>query len=87
MVFSFKKNRYSLHGAEHKTTTFSDHQILMYFKSTIILNLRQVRLAEEPKQYNIELLYRKGSSKAKAAILSRCPGFTSEEGSTNSATN
>jgi hypothetical protein len=43
--------------------------------------------AEEPKQYNFVLLYRKGTSNAKADILSRCPVFTSREGDTTSATN
>jgi len=41
----------------------------------------------ELKQYNFQLLYRKGASNAKADILSRCPAFTSREGGTTSATN
>jgi len=40
-VFSLRKNRHYLQGAEHKTTIFSDHQNLTYFKSAILLNRRQ----------------------------------------------
>jgi len=52
-----------------------------------LLNRRQARWSEELKQYNFKLLYHKGSSNARAAILSRCPVFTSEQGGTTSATN
>jgi len=38
VVFSFKKNCQYLQGAVHRTTIFSDHQNLMYFKSVILLN-------------------------------------------------
>jgi len=84
--FSLRKNRHYLQGAEHKTTILSDHQNLMYFKSAILLNRRQARWVEELKQYNFQLLYRKGSSNTKADIPSRCPAFTSREGGTTSAT-
>jgi len=85
IVFSLRKNRHYLQGAEHKTTIFSDHQNLTYFKSTVLLNRRQARWAEDLKQYNFQILYRKGSANVKADILSRCPGFTSREGGTTSA--
>jgi len=87
VVFSLRKNRPYLQGAEHKTTIFSDHQNLTYFKSAILLNRRQAGWAEELKQYNFQLLYQKGAANAKADILSRCPAFTSREGGTTSATN
>jgi len=87
VVFSLNKNRHFLQGAVHKTTIYSDHQNLTYFKSAVLLNRRQARWAEDLKQYNFVLLYRKGSSNAKADILSRCPAFTSKEGGTTSATN
>jgi transposase InsO family protein len=87
VVFSLNKNRHYLQGAVHKTTIYSDHQNLTYFKSAVLLNRRQTRWAEELKQYNFVLLYRKGTSNAKADILSRCPAFTSREGGTTSATN
>jgi len=87
VVFSLKKNRHYLQGAEHKTTIYSDHQNLTYFQSTPLLNRRQARWSEELKQYNFVLFYRKGSSNSKADILSRCPAFTSREGGTTSATN
>jgi hypothetical protein len=86
VVISLKKNRHYLLGATHKTTIFSDHQNLTYFKTAILLNRRQARWAEELKQCNFVLLYRKGVSNAKADILSRCPAFTSREGGTTLAT-
>jgi len=87
IVFSLRKNCHYLQGAEHTTTIFSDHQNLTYFKSTILLNRRQARWAEDLKQYNFQIFYRKGSANVKADILSRCPEFTSREGGTTSATN
>jgi hypothetical protein len=87
VVFSLKKNRHYLQGAVHKTTIFSDHQNLTYFKSAVLLNQRQARWSEELKQYNFQLFYRKGTSNAKADILSRCLVCTSREGGTTSATN
>jgi len=66
---------------------YSNHQNLTYFKTAILLNRRQARWGEQLKQYNFDLLYRKGSANAKADTLSRCPAFTSKEGGTTSATN
>jgi len=86
VVFSLRKNRHYLQGAIHKTTIYSDHQNLTYFQTAVLLNRRQARWSEELTQYNFRLLYRKGSSDAKADILSRCPEFTSKEGGTTSAT-
>jgi len=86
VVFSLQNNRHYLQGAVHKTIIYSDHQNLTYFKTAVLLNRRQARWSEELKQYNFQLLYRKGSSNAKADILSRCPAFTSKEGGTTSAT-
>ena len=86
IVFSVRKNRHYLQGAEHKTTIFSDHHNLTYFKSAILLNRRQALWAEELKQYNCQTLYRKGSANVKADILSTYPGFTSREGGTISPT-
>jgi hypothetical protein len=86
-VFCLRKNRHYLQGAVHKTTIFSDHQNLTYFKSAILLNRRQARWSEELKQYNFQLLYRKGAPNAKADILSRCPASTSREGGTTLVTN
>jgi hypothetical protein len=87
VVFSLRKNRHYLQGAVHKTTIFSDHQNLTYFKTAVMPNRRQARWSEALKQYNFQLLYPKGSLNAKANILSRCPVFTSREGGTTSATN
>jgi len=87
IVFSLRKNRHYLQGAEHRTTIFSNHQNLTYFKSAVLLNRRQARWAEELKQYNFQILYLKGTANVKADILSRCPGFTAREGGTTSATN
>jgi hypothetical protein len=86
VVFSLNKNRHYLQGAVHKTTIYSNHQNLTYFKSAILLNRRQAWWAEDLNQYNFVLLYRKGSANTKADILSRCPAFTSKEGGTTSAT-
>jgi len=86
IVFSLAKNRHYLQGAEHQTKIFSDHQNLSNFQSAILLSRRQARWAEHLKQYNFEILYRKGSANVKADTLSRCPEFTSREGGTTSAT-
>jgi len=86
VVFSLRKNRHYLQGAVHETTIYSDHQNLTYFKTAVLLNRRQARWSEELEQYNFRLLYRKGSSNAKADILSRCTEFISREGGTTSAT-
>jgi len=86
VVFSLRKNRHYLQGAIDETTIYSDHQNLTYFKTAVLLYRRQARWSEELKQYNFRLLYRKGSSNAKADILSRCPEFTSNGGGTTSAT-
>jgi hypothetical protein len=87
VVFSLRKNRHYLQGAEHKTTILSHHQNLTYIKSAIVLIRRQASWSEELKQYNFHLVYRKGTSNAKADILSRSLAFTSTEGGTTSATN
>jgi hypothetical protein len=49
------------------------------------LNRRQARWAEELQSYTFDLFYCKGSSNQKANTLSRCPVFTSTEGSTTAA--
>jgi len=49
IVFSLRKNRHYLQGAEYTTTIFSDHQNLTYFKSAILFNRRQ---AHGPKISN-----------------------------------
>jgi hypothetical protein len=87
LVFSCNKNHHFLQGAEHKTTVYSDPENLTYFESAILLNRRQVRRAEELRQYNFKLFYRTGSANANADILSRFPAFTSTEGGTTTATN
>jgi len=87
IVFSLQKDRHYLPGAEVETTIYSDHQNVTYFKTAVLLNRRQARWSEELKQYNFQLFYRKGTSNAKADILSRCPAFTSREGGSTSATN
>jgi len=87
VVYLLNKNRHFLQGTDHKTTIYSNHQNLTYFKTAVLLNHRQARWAEQWRQYNIDLLYWKGKSNAKADILSRCPVFTTREGGMTSATN
>jgi hypothetical protein len=85
IVFSLRKWRYFLQGAEHKSIVYSDQNNLTYFKTAVSLNRRQARWAEELQSYNFVLFYRKGSSNQKADTLSRCPAFTSREGGTTAA--
>jgi len=85
IVFSLRKWRYLLQGAEYKTIIYSDHQNLTYFKTAVSLNRRQARWAEELQSYLFDLFYRKGSSIQKADALSRCLVFTSKEGGTTAA--
>jgi hypothetical protein len=85
VVFAFRKWMYFVQGAQHKTILYSDHQDLTYFKTAISLNRRQARWAEELLSYSFNMFYRKGSSNQKADMLSRCPAFTSREGSTTAA--
>jgi len=87
VVYSLRKCRYFLHGAEHKTIAYSDHQNLTYFKTAITLNSRQARWAEELMMFDFDLYYRKGSVNGKANIFSRCPEFTSKEGGTTAVRN
>jgi hypothetical protein len=85
IVFSLRKWRYFLQGAEHKTIVYSDHQNFTYFKTAVALNRRQARWAEEPQAYTYDLFYHKGFSNQKTDTLSRCPAFTSREGGTSAA--
>jgi len=87
IVFSIRKWRHFLQGAEHKTIIYSDHHNLTYFKTAVSLNRRQARWAEDFQSFNFDLFYRKGSSNLKADTLSRCPEFTSGEGGTMAAGN
>jgi hypothetical protein len=77
IVFSLRKWRYFLQGAEHKTIIYSDHQNLTSFKTAVSLNRRHARWAEELQSDSLDLFYRKGTSNQKADKLSRCPAFTS----------
>jgi len=85
IVFSLRKWRYFLQGAEHRTIVYSDHQNLTYFETAVSLNRRQARWAEELLSYCFDLFYHKGSSNQKADALSRCPAFTSREGGTTAS--
>jgi len=79
--------RHFLQGAEYKTTVYSEQENLTYVQCARSLSRRQARRAQELNQYYLELLYRKGSTNAKADKLSRCLAFTSGVGGTTSATN
>jgi hypothetical protein len=79
VLISLRKNRHYLQGAVHKPSIYSDHQNRTNLKSAILHNQRQAGWSEELKQYNIQLLYRKGASIAKAYMLSQCPAFTFRE--------
>jgi len=83
IVFSLRKWRHFLQGAEYKTIVYSEYHNLTCFKTTIALNRRQARLAEDLQSFDFDIFYLKGSSNLKANTLSRCPEFTSgEEGTT-----
>jgi hypothetical protein len=53
VVYSLNKNCHFLQCAVHKTTIYSDHQNQTCFKTSILLNRRQARWAEQLKGYNI----------------------------------
>jgi hypothetical protein len=85
IVFLLWKWRHFLHGVQHKTIVYLDHQNVIYFKTATALNRRQARWAEQLQTYIFDLFYHKGSSNQKADTLSRCPAFTSREGGTTAA--
>jgi hypothetical protein len=87
IVFLVRIWRHFLQLAEHKTIVNSDHQNSTYFKTTVPLNIRQARRAEELQTFNFDLFYRKGFSILKADSLSRCLAFTCSVGGTTAAGN
>ena len=82
IVFALQRWRHFLQGSEFTTIIFSDHQNLSHFTKKVKLNRRQARWAEILQEYVFTIVYRKGSQNLKAAILSRCPAYTSGVGGT-----
>ena len=82
IVYSLEKWRNLLQGSGFKDTIFSDHQNLSHFMQMVLLNRRQGRWAEFLKDYNLSIVYRKGTANQEADIHSRCSAYTSRVGGT-----
>jgi len=82
IVYALQKWRHYVLGTEHKTIVLMDHQNLEYFTKKVKLNRRQPRWAEVLLEFDLVIVYRKGSLNQKADILSRCLAYTFREGGT-----
>ena len=65
-------------GTKFRTKVYTDHQNISYFATTQELSSRQVRYAEFLAEYNIEIIYRKGSENSRADALSRRLDYDTE---------
>jgi hypothetical protein len=76
----FKAWRRYLEGLLHIVQVFTDHKNLEYFMMTKVLNRRQVCWAQELAGMDFKIFYRKGTSKSKPDVLSRCPEYYPKKG-------
>src|SRR5208337_4541772 len=71
IIKAFKEWRSYLSGANHQVQVYTDHKNLIYFITTKELNKRQIRWAEFLSEYDVKILYKKGSENGRADALSR----------------
>lgn len=58
-------------GAKHPITVYTDHKNLVQFTTTKVLNKRQTRWAEFLSQFDLKIIYQKGTENGRADALSR----------------
>jgi len=80
IVDAFKHWRSYCEGATHHVQVFSDHQNLEYFTMTKVLNLRQVRWAQELAEIDFRIYYHPGTQNGKPNALSRHSEYRPEKG-------
>lgn len=64
-----------LQGTDYAIPIYSDHLNLTYWKSTKVLNRRQVRWAETLAGFNFRIIHVKGTENGRADALSRRPDY------------
>lgn len=65
--------KHYLIGSPHPITVYTDHKNLVQFTTTKVLNRRQIRWSEFLSQFDLKIIYRKGSENSRADALSRRP--------------
>jgi hypothetical protein len=71
IIEAFKEWKHYLMGAKHQIKVYTDHKNLAHFLTTKELNKRQIRWAEFLSEFDLEIIYRKGSENGRADALSR----------------
>ena len=71
IIEACKEWRHYLSGTKHQVTVYTDHKNLTYFMTTKELNKRQIRWAEFLSEFDLKIIYRKGSENGRADALSR----------------
>ena len=79
IVDCFKRWRCYLEGAKHQVTVITDHNNLVLFTTTKVLNCRQAHWAQELTSYDFKIYFRPGKQNVKADYLSRRPEFRLEK--------
>lgn len=80
IVVALEDWRHYLQGGKFPVLIYTDHKNLEYFMTTKTLNRRQARWAEKLSEYDFTIVYRKGTSNAKADALSRRSEYRPEGG-------
>jgi hypothetical protein len=71
IIEACKEWRHYLSGAKHQVTVYTDHKNLTYFTTSKELNKRQIRWAEFLSEFDLKIVYIKGSENGRADALSR----------------
>jgi len=80
IVDTIKHWRQYCEGVTNQVQVFSDHQNLEFFTTTMILNRRQARWAQELAGIDFRIYYRPGNRKGKPDALSRHSEYHPEKG-------